>query len=131
MRLQIGIHVPRALGPVLRSRACVLALVTAVSILLSPATGVADEFAAQAVRSQNFEEAISASIRAGAARELAAARAQAELELRGLPAKFQWHGWAEGDILALCGAVELDFHQVLGATDNRHDALEVRDAGGS
>jgi hypothetical protein len=131
MRLQIHVRVSRILGPVLRSRACVPALVTAVAILLLPATGVADEFAAQAIRAQAFEEAISASIRASAARELAAARAQAERELRGLPAKFQWHGWAETDVLALCGAVELDFHQVLGATDHRHDALAARDEGGS
>jgi hypothetical protein len=114
VRLQIGTQVPRTLRSVQRPRSCVLAQVAAVSILLSPATGVADESATQAVRSQNFEEAISASIRASTARELAAARAQAERELRGLPAKFQWHGWAETDVLALCGAVELEFHPLLG-----------------
>jgi hypothetical protein len=131
VRLQIGINAPRTSGPVLKARAGVPALVTAVSILFSPATAVAEEIDGQTIRARAFEEAISASIRASAARELAAARAQADRELRGLPARFRWHGWAEVDVLALCGAAELDFHQVIGAMDNRRDASAVPDAGGS
>lgn len=84
MRLQIDNHPPQPLGTLLRPRACVIAVLTAISILLSPAAAVAEETADQARRAQVFEEAISTSIRASAARELAAARAQAEQELRSL-----------------------------------------------
>lgn len=101
MRLQTGIHRPQPLGTLLRPRACVIAVLTAISILLSPASAVAEETADHALRTQVLEEAISTNIRASAARELAAARAQAEQELRSLPAGFQRHGSTEADVVTL------------------------------
>lgn len=130
MNTRFGIHASPKSGVLKRARATVPVLTVVAAILLTPAPAPADEIAVQAVRAQTFEEVISTQIRADSARRLAAAREQANRTLRQLPARYEWQPWLEADILALCGAVEFDFHQVIGGTDQRNDAPSVRDAGG-